>query len=335
MIKHKQGKDGWSFIIAVLIVGFIGGISLASSLGCVSGEEQNTEEKAMFEATGAKAKTDDLVDRMSMAFETASSRVSPSVVSIIAEQEVQIRRFGFPDDAFRDFFGEDFFERFFGVPQPPQNEKRTIRSLGSGVIVTEDGFILTNNHVIEKAEKLLVLIGDDKRYEAEVVGSDPPTDVAVIKIEDGTQIKNMVAQTDPGTSVKTIIIRDGQKKEVTLKLTERQEDERQDTKKKAPEGKSSSRNLGLVIQTLTPDIAHQLGFENEKGVVITQVFAGSPASEAGLRRGDLIQEVNRRAIESETEFEGAIETLKSGDVLALLVRRGQNTFFVTIEVPEE
>jgi len=73
MSKYKGGRDGWPFIIAVLIAGFIGGISLASSLGCVSGEEQNTEEKAVFETTGAQAQTDDLVDRLSLAFELSLS----------------------------------------------------------------------------------------------------------------------------------------------------------------------------------------------------------------------------------------------------------------------
>jgi serine protease Do len=184
IIKNKKGRKAWSFFIPVLLAVFIGGFSLASNLGCVSRNEQDTIEKAEVKTTPLEQEqTNDLVDQLSQAFERASSSVSPSVVSIIAEQEVQIRRFGFPDDAFRDFFGEDFFDRFFGIPQPRREEKRTIKSLGSGVIVTEDGYILTNNHVIEKAEKLIVLIGDDNRHEAEIVGSDPPTDVAVIKID--------------------------------------------------------------------------------------------------------------------------------------------------------
>jgi serine protease Do len=155
------------------------------------------------------------------------------------------------------------------------------------------------------------------------------------KIEDGAQLKNMVAQTEPGAAAKAVIIRDGQKKEVNLKLTERKEGEKQTSRKKTNKKKSSSRNLGFEIQELTSDIAEQLGFVDEIGVVIAHVFPGTPASEAGLRRGDLIQEVNRRPVQSEEEFDKAIEDLKGGDILALLVRRGQNTFFVTLKIPEK
>ena len=80
----------------------------------------------------------------------------------------------------RQFFGDDFFKRFFGTPA--QAQKKTVRSLGSGVIVSPDGHILTNNHVVAGADKLTVILKDKTRYEAKVVGTDPLTDVAVIKI---------------------------------------------------------------------------------------------------------------------------------------------------------
>ncbi len=76
----------------------------------------------------------------------------------------------------RDFFGEDFFERFFGEA-PPQE------GLGSGVIVDTRGYILTNNHVIEKADEIEVRLSDKRKFPATVVGRDPKTDLAVIKIE--------------------------------------------------------------------------------------------------------------------------------------------------------
>ena len=124
-----------------------------------------------------------LLSQISEAFEEAAANVSSSVVSIFAEQTVQVQSpFGLPDDAFKDFFGDDFFKRFFGTP-PSQEHKRTVQSLGSGVIVTKDGYILTNNHVVANAEKLSVIIGDKKNYEAKIIGTDPPTDVAVIKID--------------------------------------------------------------------------------------------------------------------------------------------------------
>ena len=504
--KRKNTKI-WKFFITTVTISFVASFMLTSNIGCFS-RQKDQEIKETSESVSAEAQTENPVHLISQAFENASLKVSPSVVSIIAEQEVKVPgNFGFPDDAFRDFFGDEFFRRFFGNPEQ-QQQKQTIRSLGSGVIVTEDGYILTNNHVVEKAEKLSVLINDNKRYDAELIGSDPPTDVAVIKIkgkglraasfgdsddisvgewviaignpfqlmhtvtagiisakgrssvglaeyedfiqtdasinpgnsggalsnlngqvigintaiasptggnigigfaipvnmakevmdqliskgevvrgymgvwlqditdelaealdlkstngaivsditdngpaaragiqrgdvivkyngkqiEDGTQLKNLVAQTDPGTSVDVAVIRDGETKELIIKLGERQEEEKKVSEPRESKA-TSSQKLGLDVQTLTPNIARQLGYENDSGVIVTSVISGGPASEAGLQRGDLIKEIDRKDIETESDFEAAIRNLKSGDVVALVVRRSQNTFFVTLTIP--
>jgi len=79
---------------------------------------------------------------------------------------------------FRDFFGDEFMERFFG--EQPQREQH---SLGSGVIVDKRGFILTNNHVVEKADEIEVRLSDKRKFKATVVGKDPKTDLAVIKVD--------------------------------------------------------------------------------------------------------------------------------------------------------
>lgn len=80
---------------------------------------------------------------------------------------------------FKDFFGNDFFEKFFG--DAPRKEYKQ-RSLGSGFIIDKDGYILTNNHVVEKASSIRVTLTDGKEYEAKVVGRDPKTDIALIRI---------------------------------------------------------------------------------------------------------------------------------------------------------
>jgi serine protease Do len=87
----------------------------------------------------------------------------------------------FQDPFFRDFFGDDF-SRFFGVPR-----ERVERSLGSGVIVAVDGYISTNNHVVSGANQVTVILADKREFEAKVVGTDPKTDVALLKI-DGTDL---------------------------------------------------------------------------------------------------------------------------------------------------
>lgn len=92
----------------------------------------------------------------------------------------------------QDMFSDPFFEFFFGSPrrqapqpqqqQPDEAQPRQI-GLGSGVIISADGYIVTNNHVIEKAEKLEVTLNDNRNFTATVIGADPLTDLALIKIE--------------------------------------------------------------------------------------------------------------------------------------------------------
>lgn len=131
-----------------------------------------------------------LIAEISRAFEQAAAKVSPSVVPIYAETVVKTPGMsGLPDDGLRQFFGDDFFRRFFG--EAPE-QKQVQRSLGSGVIVSKDGYILTNNHVVSGAQKLTVILEDKKTYAAKVVGTDPPSDVAVIKINaSGLPVANL------------------------------------------------------------------------------------------------------------------------------------------------
>ena len=102
-------------------------------------------------------------------------KTSPAVVNISAERKAQPQQFP---------FGEDDFFRQLPIPVPRQNQPPQVeRGLGSGVIVSADGTILTNHHVIDGADKIRVDLKDGKSYEAKVVGSDPPSDLAVLKIE--------------------------------------------------------------------------------------------------------------------------------------------------------
>lgn len=104
----------------------------------------------------------------------------PAIVSISAEQVYEVTRSPFPD-FFEDPFDE-FWRRFFPELRPRKEEiKRPI--LGSGFIVSDDGYILTNNHVVTHAKKIIVKTMDEKEYKAELVGTDELTDVALIKIK--------------------------------------------------------------------------------------------------------------------------------------------------------
>jgi len=109
------------------------------------------------------------------AFVKIAETVNPSVVTITTEKVIKTQRGqrfpGFPDD--------DLFWRFFGLPEGQMKSK----ALGSGVIVDSKGYILTNNHVVEQGEKIRVKTIDDREYDAEIVGTDSRTDLAVIKID--------------------------------------------------------------------------------------------------------------------------------------------------------
>ncbi len=108
-----------------------------------------------------------------VSYNAAVKVAAPAVVNIFTTQKVkQMNHPLLNDPVFREFFGNQ-------MPQQQQNEN----SLGSGVIVRADGYILTNNHVIAQAEHIVVALQDGRRAEAKVIGTDPDTDLAVIKIE--------------------------------------------------------------------------------------------------------------------------------------------------------
>ena len=153
------------------------------------------------------------------------------------------------------------------------------------------------------------------------------------KVKNSIDLRNQVAQTAPGTKVKVTLVRDGKEKEVRVTLGERPRGRGgQPEQQQQPEVPTSSK-LGLSVQDLTPGIAQQLGYQNDRGVVVSNVASGSPADDAGLQAGDLIEEVDHTTVNTVREFDHATRSLHSGDSVAFLVRRGQNTFFVAIQMP--
>jgi serine protease DegQ len=108
----------------------------------------------------------------SSGFSEAAKKVMPAVVNVFTTTEIKSHPF-LDDPRFRFFFGDQFDD---GVPQQSS-------SLGSGVIVSKDGYILTNHHVVESADQIEVMLADGRHAKAHVIGSDPDTDLAVIKID--------------------------------------------------------------------------------------------------------------------------------------------------------
>lgn len=126
---------------------------------------------------------------LSEAFQEVARVVGPSVVNVSTTVRVAARtpgrivpqQPGVPGQP-RDPF-DDFFERFFGAPQQAPQQQFERRGQGSGVIVSDDGVIVTNNHVIVGANEIMVRLQDGREFEAQVVGTDPETDLAILRIE--------------------------------------------------------------------------------------------------------------------------------------------------------
>src|SRR5687767_2628900 len=144
-------------------------IVLISVSGCGREEAVNLPPPAATPATTTAA--------LRTSYAEVVNRVSPAVVTIRTESRARApRQFPFMDDP--------FFRRFFGGPLPPEPE-RLVRGLGSGVVVTNDGYILTNHHVIDGAQQIEVELQGTRTATAKLVGSDPPSDLAVLKIDEG------------------------------------------------------------------------------------------------------------------------------------------------------
>lgn len=154
-----------SLILGVLSMGTIGvqrGTSLAAFV----------ENKSSHDSLNRPDNIPDLVEK-----------VKTAVVNVSTTTIVKFKRPSYRSPFGRDPF-EDFFKDFFG--KMPREQKR--RSLGSGFLVSADGYILTNNHVVRRADEITVRLDNEKEYKAEVVGTDPKTDIALIKIKAGKNL---------------------------------------------------------------------------------------------------------------------------------------------------
>ena len=126
---------------------------------------------------------------LSKAFTQVAQDAMPAVVFIQVEKRLEGGQQPFGYNNPFDLFGEEFFERFFGRRFPDQRREQQRRreyrqqGQGSGFIVSKDGYILTNHHVVGEADRIAVTLADNRELEAKLIGADPKSDVAVIKIQ--------------------------------------------------------------------------------------------------------------------------------------------------------
>lgn len=152
--------------------------------------------------------------------------------------------------------------------------------------------------------------------------------------EDPNSLRNKIAGTKPGTQIKLTILRDGEEKEISATLDEFESEGATPTDFEeggnGSEKSQESKKLGLNLQPVTPEIAKQLELEfDSKGLVVTQVSPSGAAAEEGIRRGDVILEINRKPVSTLDEAQSAIE--KSGDkAVLLLIARKDRTVFISV-----
>ena len=153
------------------------GIVIGSVAVYVYGALRPRPENLYYEGARLVSLNDEISKQRSNAIVVAAQRVSPSVVSITVVQTKMVSaspfRSPFADDFFRDFFGDFFPERYY---------RQQIRSLGTGLIISSDGYVVTNEHVISNATRIHVTLPDGRQYEGSLVASDITHDLALLKI---------------------------------------------------------------------------------------------------------------------------------------------------------
>ena len=171
--KFNHRGYGLKGIIAIGIPFLVAGLLISAGFGRTSlSVAENRLETAPVSAPAAPA--------MPSSFAELAEKMSPTVVNV---KVTKIEKAGFQRPQLPHGHPGNFFDRFFeGMPSMPENPKTM--GAGSGVIISETGTVLTNNHVIEGATEVTVTLADEKEYKAQVVGRDPKTDLAVLKIED-------------------------------------------------------------------------------------------------------------------------------------------------------
>jgi serine protease Do len=178
-------RRSWLFPLLLLVLGVLIGVIVTSDLGWLPTGHAVPEPAPVPEPAArpvATAVQPSLPGAGTQSFVDVAKSVKPAVVNIFATRNGQsegTQGTPFDDPFFRRFFGDEWMKRF----EAPKERKE--RGLGSGVIVDPSGLIITNNHVVNKADEIKVFLSDKREFKAKLVGTDAKTDVAVLKIEAG------------------------------------------------------------------------------------------------------------------------------------------------------
>lgn len=374
------GKSKTLAIIAAS--GLIVGIVLSSSLHWAGSSMAN-------DLPGAPQAPVATLPAFPRSFAPIVEKLAPTVVNVKVTkvERVAFDRPELPDGPFRDFFEGFSQER----PQAPKHHRT--KGLGSGVIISHDGYVLTNNHVIKGATAVTVTLANKKEYKTRIVGRDPKTDLAILKIEshesfpasvmgDSDQLKvgdvviaignpfglndtvtsgivsakdrvigagpyDDFIQTDasinPGNSggplfnvhgelvgINTAILPYGKGIGFAIPVNT--------AKPLIPQlvakGVVTRGYLGVIVQSITPNLAKAMNLQDPKGALVADVGPGSPATKAGIKRGDVIVAYNGKAVGDSHDLPVLVAATPVGQEATVTVHRNGENLQLPIQVAQ-
>jgi serine protease Do len=369
----KSKRNFKIVLIALLLAGAVAGFGYGMTATAKTGESQAA-------ATAAVSAGSPMVPGN---FSDLAEKVRPGVVNIQVSKKVKnagFERFRGNPFGDRDPFG-DFFGPFggFGNNAPERRQQ----GVGSGFIMSKEGYILTNNHVVEDADQIKVKLAGGKEFDGKVVGRDPKTDLALVKIagdsdlqplklgnSDDLKVGNWVVavgspfgleqtvtagivsakgrvigsgpyddfiQTDasinPGNSggplinlqgevvgINTAIVASGQGIGFAIPINMAKEIAPQLQKR----GHVTRGLLGVNIQDVTPELAKSLGLKESKGALVSQVVPGGPAEKAGIELGDVIVNFDGRPVGDSKDLSRIVASTPVGKTVTVkLLRDGK------------
>ena len=139
------------------------------------------------------------------------------------------------------------------------------------------------------------------------------------------QLPKIVAQTQPETDVDVEVIRAGKMKTLQVRIAILKDAEQQVLAKADPP-------LGMQVQDITPELAQSLKLDTTEGVLVSDVLAGQPAAESGVKRGDVITEIDRSPVRNTGDYKRLTSNIRQGRSALFLVRRGGSTIFIAVKV---